>query len=174
MRSLPTSLCLSHKPLYLGLHRSPSSTLPAFHSNFGVPLRPSIHCNAQEESETMVQDEKHHKEVTTNPSWSTPASPAPVPPASHSPDRYAGWSPVDANSEGSWKAGLFFSREPWYDVVWRCFASFPSYYGCFPYVAIPALLLLNDIETGEWGWYFGGLVAKVNASEITRFRLLYE
>jgi hypothetical protein len=81
---------------------------------------------------------------------------------------------VDTDSEGSWKAGLFFSREPWYDVVWRCFASFPSYYGCFPYVAIPALLLLNDIETGEWGWYFGGLVAKVNASEITRFRLLHE
>jgi hypothetical protein len=56
---------------------------------------------------------------------------------------------LDTDSEGSWKAGLFFSREPQYDVVWRCFASFPSHYGCFPHVAIPAFLLMSDIETGE-------------------------
>jgi hypothetical protein len=75
----------------------------------------------------MVQDEKHHKEVTTNPSWSTPDSPAPVPPASHSPDRYAGWPPVDTDSDGSWKAGLLQVGAGFVLAVGFSFAAYSAY-----------------------------------------------
>ncbi len=113
MGSLPTSLCLSHKPLYLGLCYSPLLKGPTFHGYVGAaPLCPAVQCTAHEESDTLVQEEKHHKEVERSPSWSDPDTPTtPVAQPPPLPDRYAGWPPVDSDPKGSWKAGALFSRE---------------------------------------------------------------
>ncbi|CAK9266573.1 unnamed protein product [Sphagnum jensenii] len=110
MKSLPTSLCLTHKPLYLGLYHSPSIRLAGFHSNVGAPPMqcPSVQCNAKkEDSDTLLQEEKpHHKEVVTNPSWSSnPDTPAPAP-SPTPPEGFAGWPPADSDPQGSWKVGL--------------------------------------------------------------------
>jgi hypothetical protein len=125
MGSLPTSLCLSHKPLYLGLCYSPLLKEPTFHGYVGAaPLCPAIQCTAHEESDTLVQEEKHHNEVERSPSWSdpdTPTTPAPVAQPPPLPDQYAGWPPVDSDPKGSWKAGALFSRESFKCVLFSCF-----------------------------------------------------
>ncbi|CAM6036449.1 unnamed protein product [Sphagnum compactum] len=131
MGSLPTSLCLSHKPLYLGLCYSPLLKGPTFHGYVGAaPLCPAVQCTAHEESDTLVQEEKHHKEVERSPSWSdhdTPTTPAPVAQPPPLPDRYAGWPPFDSDPKGSWEAGLLKVGAGFMLAIGFSFAAYSAY-----------------------------------------------
>ncbi|KAH9553102.1 hypothetical protein CY35_09G101900 [Sphagnum magellanicum] len=129
MGSLPTSLCLSHKPLYLGLCYSPLLKGPTFHGYVGAaPLCPAVQCTAHEESDTLVQEEKHHKEVERSPSWSDPDTPTtPVAQPPPLPDWYAGWPPVDSDPKGSWKAGLLKVGAGFMLAIGFSFAAYSAY-----------------------------------------------
>jgi hypothetical protein len=176
MGSLPTSLCLSHKPLYLGLCYSPLLKGPTFHGYVGAaPLCPAVQCTAHEESDTLVQEENRHKEVERSPSWSdpdTPTTPAPVAQPPPWPDQYAGWPPVDSDPKGSWKAGALFSRESFKCVLFSAFSIHCSWDGFPSSILFLFQLCLTTTRLKNMGCYHDGLIVpEVIMPTIERFRL---
>lgn len=97
VKTLPTSLCLSHQPPALG--RQPTRSYRVPNCTFYTRRLPLIRCSTQEEEEKPAQEEQPLKDALPKPSWSHEEVSA---------DPYAGWEPLEPESKGNLKGGLSY------------------------------------------------------------------